>query len=430
MVEEKEKSRKFYNLSIKERLELLASEGVKREALDLLSSDSLPLELANRMIENVVGKISLPLGVLRGLKLNGKTYNVPMAIEEPSVIAAANKAAKMTLPSGFFGEADESIMTGQIQIVSFSKDALKKLDEKYEYINQLGASLASQMEKYGGGWRGFTYKILKGRRKEHLVVYFDVSVSDAMGANTINTIAEALSKEIEKITEGKSRLKIISNLSLKRMVEVKATWTKESMEKDCAKKGINTKQAIEGVLDAYELAQIDPYRVATNNKGIMNGIDAVALALGQDWRAIEAGAHTYSAINGLSPLASYSKDREGNIQGTIKLPLAVARVGGATSTLKHARAAFEILKVSSSQELAMVMASVGMANNFAAMYAMVTEGIQKGHMKLHAKNLAVLAGAESPEEIDYVSSVLSKEEKYTLDNAKAALKQFREMKHS
>ena len=416
--------KKFHNMSVEERIKTLENEGIDKEALKKLKDNILSIERANLIVENVIGRISLPLGVLRNLKLNGKFYNVLMAIEEPSVIAAANKAAKLTLNHGFVGEVKDNQMIGEIQIVNYDKSKLKHIEELMEELEKEGESLSEDMKRYGGGWRGITYKELKGERKNHLVFYFYVDVADAMGANTINTIAENLSPLIEEKLSGISRLKIISNLSTRRIVKVKALWKKENIGKDASKKGLKYDDVVEGILDAYELAKIDLYRLATNNKGIMNGIDAVALAYGQDWRAIEAGAHTYSAMNNFSPLASYKEGEEG-IVGEIELPIAVGTVGGAINSLPHAKEALKITKPSSSKELAMIMASVGLANNFSAIYAMVTEGIQRGHMKLHAKNIAILAGAKD-EEVEIVAKKLNELNSYSLEKAKEILSSIRD----
>jgi len=409
----------FYKLSAEERLKKIKeiAKLTDEEASILADAGGLKLEVSDRMIENVIGNVHLPLGIATNFKINGKEYLVPMALEEPSVVAAASKAAKLTLPEGFTAEAEEPIMIGQVQIVKV-KDAvesIKKLEERKEDIVKISKEHLKGIEKYGGGLRNIIFRTLKTSRGDMVLAEFEVDMRDAMGANMMNTLLEAIGATVAEIAGGKARLKIISNLATKRKVKVKAVWKKENIGEE----------AIEKILDGYELAANDIYRCATHNKGVMNGIDAVALACGQDWRAIEAGMHAYAAIDGYKPITHYEKDKEGNIIGTIEIPMAVATVGGATGTIETAKVALKILDAKTSQELGMVMAAVGLANNFAALYALGTEGIQKGHIKLHARNIAVLAGASTPEEIDKVADEMAKEQKYNLDFAKEALKRIK-----
>ncbi len=377
----------------------------------------MKLDVSDRMIENVIGNVHLPLGIATNFKVNGKEYLVPMALEEPSVVAAASKAAKLTLPEGFTGEAEEPIMIGQIQLVNIENavESVKKLGKRKEDIIKICKEQLKNLEKYGGGIRNVVFRTLKTSRGGMVLAEFEVDMRDAMGANMMNTMLEAVGPTIAEIAGGETRLRIISNLATKRKVKVKAVWKKELIGEE----------AIEKILDGYELAANDIYRCATHNKGVMNGIDAVALACGQDWRAIEAGMHVYAAIDGYKPITHYEKDKNGNIVGIIELPMAVATVGGATGTIDTAKVALKILNAKTSQELGMVMAAVGLANNFAALYALGTEGIQKGHMRLHARNIAVLAGASTPEEIDRVADKMAKEEEYSLDFAKKILEELK-----
>lgn len=410
----------FYKLSADERLKKIKEIAslTDEEAELLKNSGALKMEAADRMVENVVGAIHLPLGIATNFKINGKEYLVPMAIEEPSVIAAASKAAKLTLPDGFSAEAEEPIMIGQVQLVGIkdSVSALKKLEEKKEDILKLCKEQLKNLERYGGGIKDVFFRTLKTSRGEMVIAEFEVDMRDAMGANMMNTMLEAVAPTVAEFAGGETRLRIISNLATKRKVKVKAVWKKESLAEG----------GVEKVLDGYELAKNDIYRCATHNKGVMNGIDAVALACGQDWRAIEAGMHAYAAIDGrYKPITYYEKDDNGNLAGTIELPMAVATVGGATGTLDTAKVALKIVGAKTSRELGMVMAAVGLANNFAALYALATEGIQKGHMKLHARNIAVLAGASTPEEIDRVADKMAEKENYTLDFAKKMLEEIK-----
>jgi hydroxymethylglutaryl-CoA reductase len=407
----------FYKLSAEERLKRIKEiAGLTDEEAELLrNTGALGMEVADRMVENVIGAVHLPLGIATNFRINGKDYLVPMAIEEPSVIAAASRAAKLTLPEGFTAEAEEPVMIGQMQLVGIKDTvgALKKLEEKKEDIVKLCGGQLKNLERYGGGIRDVVFRTLKTPRGEMVLAEFEVDMRDAMGANMMNTMLEAVSPTVAEIAGGETRLRIISNLATKRKVRAKAVW---KIPED----------AVNKVLDGYELAANDIYRCATHNKGVMNGIDAVALACGQDWRAIEAGMHAYAAIEGkYRPVSCYEKDNEGNLVGIIELPMAVATVGGATGTLDTAKVALKIIGAKTSKELGMVMACVGLANNFAALYALATEGIQRGHMKLHARNIAVLAGASTPEEIDRVAERMAKDNNYTTDFAKKILGEIR-----
>ncbi|MBI5047049.1 hydroxymethylglutaryl-CoA reductase, degradative, partial [Candidatus Micrarchaeota archaeon] len=363
--------------------------------------------------------IHLPIGVATNFVINGKEFLVPMALEEPSVIAAASKAAKQTLPEGFHAEADESIMIGQMQIVGVKgNEAAKKISAKKKEILSLAKEKMKPHEKYGCGVRDFETKILKTDRGEMLIIEFHVAVGDAQGANMINTLLEALAPKIEGIVHGIVRLRILSNLATKRRVRVKATWNKE----------VVGDAVVEGVLDAYEFAKNDIYRCATHNKGIMNGIDAVVLATGNDWRSTEAGAHAYAATKnpkeGYSTLTKFSKNKNGDLVGEIEIPLALGIVGPAVNSSPTAKIALKIANVNSSRELAMVAASVGLANNFAALAALSTVGIQQGHMKLHARSVAMYAGATN-DEIDKVADILTSEKNFNAEFAREVLTKVR-----
>lgn len=410
----------FYKLSVEERLKKIKEIAglTEEEAALLRDTGALKSDVADRMVENVVGAVHLPLGIATNFKVNGKEYLVPMAIEEPSVIAAASKAAKLTLPEGFTAEAEEPIMIGQMQIVGVENavEAIKKLEAKKQDIMKICSEQLKGLESYGGGIRNVVFRTLKTPRGEMVLAEFEVDMRDAMGANMMNTMLEAVSPTVAEFAGGETRLRIISNLATKRKVKARAVWKKDKLGED----------AIGKILDCYELAANDIYRCATHNKGVMNGIDAVAVACGQDWRAIEAGMHAYAAISGeYKPITHYEKDKDGNLIGIIELPMAVATVGGAINTLDTAKVALKILGAKTSRELGMVMACVGLANNFAALYALSTEGIQKGHMRLHARNIAVLAGASTPEEIDEVAGKMAEKEKYNLDFAKEVLEKMR-----
>jgi len=410
----------FHKLTLEERIKFLMQHvGLEaNEAQALLNSGSLDMQVADRWIENVVGSIHLPLGLATNFKINGHELMVPMAIEEPSVVAAACRAAKQTLPDGFKADADDPVMIGQIQLIDVPdiKSAIKKIEtNKKEILGVADTFVSSHLGKFGGGVRDLAIKVVTTNRQKLLVIEFYVDVRDAMGANMINTLLEGITPTIVGYTGGKNRLRIISNLATKRKVRASAIWKKE----------VVGEEIIDGVLDAYEFANADIYRCCTHNKGIMNGIDAVVLATGNDWRAVEAGAHAYASIKGYHSLTTYKKTEKGDLEGSIELPLAVATVGGAVNTSPTAKIALKIMGVKTSQELAMVCACVGLANNFAALSALATVGIQQGHMKLHARNVAIRAGAESTEEIDLVAAKLSEEKDFTTDKARSILERFR-----
>ncbi len=407
----------FYKKTIPERIEILKAERglTEEEAKTLLNSGALDLETADHMIENLIGVNHIPLGVAPGFVINKKEYVVPMCIEEPSVVAGAAKAAKLAAQSGgFSADADEPVMSGQVQLVGVPEDALIKFEENKEEIEKVAKELCLGMERYGGGFRKAEASLLDTKRGKMLNTVFLVDVRDAMGANTINTMLEGIAPLLAEKIGGKIRLRIISNLATRRKARAKCIWKKERIGED----------AIEGILDGYELALHDIYRCATHNKGILNGVDAVALATGNDWRAVEAGIHAFAAMDGYKPLNKFYKNEDGDLVGEIELPLAVGTVGGSIKTNPIAKIALKILDVKSAQELSMVMAAVGLAQNFAALRALGTEGIQKGHMKLHASNLAVLAGAKG-DEVDAVSKKLGEEKEYTVEAAKRILKKLR-----
>mgnify|MGYP001191670238 CR=1 FL=1 len=379
----------FYKLPIEERIKRIASCAnlSESETEVLKNAGGLGLAGADRMSENVVGATHLPFALGLNFKINGKEFIIPMAIEEPSVVAAASNGAKLCLPEGFSALADEPVMTGQIQIVGLANavESAKKLEQGRKKIEEKADALSLGMKARGGGYRGMETRVLGTSRGEMLVVYFHVDVRDAMGANTINTLLEEIAPAlIECLGEGKTRAKILTNLADRRLVKAGAVWKKE----------IIGEETIEAILDIYEFAKNDIYRAATHNKGIMNGIDAVVLATGNDWRAVEAGAHAYAARSGkYMPLTHYEKDSNGNLVGSIELPMALGTVGGSISSNPIAKIGLKILGNPGASELAMAAACAGLANNFAALRAIGSEGIQKGHMKLQAKNLAAPAGA-------------------------------------
>jgi len=403
----------LYKLPREERIRLVSefaslADGQRKL---LLSDSPLKFDAADRMSENAVGMHGLPFSVATNFIVNGKEAIVPMAIEEPSVVAAASNGAKLCRDTGgFSASADPPIMIGQVQLVGCkdAEAAAKRLDERKEEALAAAAPFAENIAKYGGGLRGFAARVIGTPRGKMVVAEFHIDVRDSMGANTINTILEGAAPEIERISgDGKARLRILSNLAVARLARATAIWKKETIGAE----------AVEGVLDAWAFAEGDIFRAATHNKGIMNGIDAVALATGNDWRAVEAGAHAYASMGGrYRPLTRFKRLPNGDLHGEIELPLAVGILGGATRSLPMAQAALSILGAQSSGELASLMASVGLAQNFAALRALSTEGIQKGHMALHAKNVALAAGA-SGAVADDIAEKMAKEKDITASRA-------------
>ena len=416
----KEKSSRlpaFYKKSQGERLELIKEQVglTEAEMRQLEELKGLDFETANRMIENVIGVMPIPLGLATNFKINGKERLIPMAIEEPSVIAAASNAAKLALPNGFESKASQPVMIGQVQIVDVPdiEAALQAIELNKNELLAICDRQDSTLIKFGGGTRDLKAKVLESQRGKMIVIHVLVDVRDAMGANAVNTMAEAITNRLEEMTKGRVRLRIISNLAVHRTVKAKTTWKKELLGEE----------TIEGILDAYAFAEADQYRCTTHNKGIMNGIDAVILATGNDFRAVESGAHSFAALNGkYHSLTKYYKNEQGDLVGEIELPLALGLVGGATRTHPIARTAIKILGVKTANELAEIIGAVGLAQNFAALRALATEGIQRGHMKLHSKNIAVMSGCPS-ELIDQVADEMVKAKEINVQKAQELIEQ-------
>jgi len=411
----------FYKLSIDERLKIVKEFAglTEEETLALKNFGNLGEKLADVMIENVIGAISYPFAVAVNFMINGREYLVPMVLEEPSVVAAASNAARfMRRDGGIKAKAEASLMIGQVQVINLLNPNYAKmlvLEHKKEIID-----LANQQDpilvKLGGGAKDVEARVIDTRIGPMLILHLIVDVKDAMGANAVNTMCEAVAPLIEKITGGKVLLRIVSNYAVKRLVRAWVKVYKEDIGEE----------VVDGIVAASAFAEADPYRAVTHNKGIMNGIIAIALATAQDHRAIEASAHAYAARTGrYRPLSIWEKDEDGNLVGTLEIPLAVGTVGGATRTHPIARIALKILGVKSAKELAEIMAAVGLAQNFAALRALATEGIQKGHMKLHARNLAIMAGARG-ELVDKVAELMIKEGKVSYSRAVEILKAFKE----
>jgi hydroxymethylglutaryl-CoA reductase len=409
----------FYKLSPKERLALVKEfAGLSDGECDLLQdTGSLPLEAADRMIENVVGAFPLPLGIGVNFFINNRDYLVPMAIEEPSVVAAASYAAKMVRDGGgFHTSSTPPVMIGQIQVVGMGDPEAAKQrvliakEELLKKANEQDPVLVSA----GGGAKDLDAKVISTTVGPMLIVELHVDCRDAMGANAVNTMAEAVAPLIEQVTGGRVYLRIISNLATKRLARAWCTVPKESL---------GGEEVVDGIVNASAFAAADPYRAATHNKGAMNGIIAVVLATGNDHRAIEAGAHAYAALKGrYTSLSTWEKTENGDLKGTIELPMAVGLIGGAVRTHPIAKIAIKILGVKTANEFAEVIAAVGLAQNLAALRALAHEGIQRGHMSLHARNIAVAAGATG-DLINVVAERMVKERKIRMDRAKELIKE-------
>lgn len=410
----------FYNLPVEERLKIVKDfASLTDDEVDVVRNGKLAIEIADHMIENVIGLYSLPFAIATNFLINGKDYLVPMVIEEPSVVAAASNAAKMARESGgFYASATDSIMISQIQVVKVPnlEEARRAILAEKEKLLASANEMDPLLTRLGGGARDLEVRVVESDAGPMLIVHLLVDTLDAMGANTVNTMAEGLAPTIERLTGGKVYLRIISNLADRRLARAKAKFSKAA---------IGGEDVVEGIMWAYRFAKYDPYRAATHNKGIMNGIIAVALATGQDTRALEAGAHSYAARSGkYTTLTEYWVDENGDLWGSIELPMAVGTVGGVVRVHPIAKIALKILGVEKAKELAMVMASVGLAQNFAALRALATEGIQAGHMKLHARNIAMSAGA-TPSEVDEVVERMLRERKIHVERAKQILEEMR-----
>lgn len=388
----------FHKLPMSERLEKLGRmfRLTPEELLQLQGVGTLDPTLANQMIENAVGTFSLPLGLGLNLTVNGRDYLVPMAVEEPSVVAAVSFASKIVREAGgFVGEADEPMMIGQVQVTRYGDptEATRKILEAKENILALANSFHPAMVRRGGGARDVEVRVLpapEGPRGEPLlIVHLLIDCQEAMGANLINTMAEGVAPLIEQVTGGKVYLRILSNLADRRLARATCRIPVEAL----ADFGMKGEDVAEGIAQASRFAQADPYRAATHNKGVMNGIDSVAIATGQDWRAIEAGAHAFACRDGqYRPLSTWYLE-EGHLVGRIELPLALGTVGGPIKVHPGVQVAHKLMKTSSAREMSMVFAAVGLAQNFAALRALGSVGIQQGHMALHARCVAVTAGA-------------------------------------
>jgi hydroxymethylglutaryl-CoA reductase len=409
----------FYELPLAERVAHVATwagltaaeQGVFAAASGLAESQ------ADQMIENVVGVYGLPLGIAVNFLVNGRDVLVPMAIEEPSVVAGASFAARLVRAGGGFATSStEPVMIAQIQVLDLAdpEAARAQLLHRKPELLELANATDPLLISLGGGARDVQARVIpESPSGPMLVVHLLFDCRDAMGANTVNTAAEALAPLVEEITGGRVNLRIISNLADQRLARARAVVPWAAL----ATAEFDGQLVVRRIVEAYALAAADPYRAATHNKGIMNGVDAVVVATGNDWRAIEAGAHAYAARSGrYTSLSTWDQDAAGNLVGTLEMPMAVGMVGGATRVHPAARVALKVLGVRSARELAETMVAVGLAQNLAALRALATEGIQRGHMALHARQVAIAAGASGPL-VEQVARRLVAEKKVRLDRA-------------
>ena len=408
---------KFHEKTRNERIKIVESfASLSKEDVAILKSNGgISFDQANNMVENALGTISFPLGIATNFKINGKDYLVPMAIEEPSVIAAASKAAKIARKyGGFIMKADEPYSIGQIQVVGVNpKTSIPKIIKASDEILRLANSKSKTLSKMGRGAKKISCKELKAKSGKMLVVELLIDVGNAMGANVTNTMCEGIAPIIEKITGGRVILRILSNYSTKRLVKGKAIFDKDEL-------GGN--EIVDNIILAYQFATNDPYRAVTHNKGIMNGVIAVANSTGQDTRAIEAAAHAYASRNGkYTSLTGWKKNKSGNLVGEIEVPMSVGIVGGIVNVHPMIKVCNKILGVKSAKELACVIGAVGLAQNLSAIRALASEGIQKGHMKLHAKNIASSAGVPKSK-VDEVIMRMILEGNISITRAKEILK--------
>ncbi|MBF2477401.1 hydroxymethylglutaryl-CoA reductase, degradative [Listeria marthii] len=421
---------KFYKKTVEERHAILAEyAGLNEEEQSFLASTgALSFDKANHMIENTIGIYSLPLGLGMNMLLNGKSYVVPMAMEEPSVVAAQSSGAKLIAQNGgITGRATKRKMIGQIELISVSDIQLAKENviANQEKLVTIANEAHPSLQKRGGGAVDLQVRTAQTASGETLfIVHLLVDTQEAMGANMVNTMVETLAPELEALTSGKANMRILSNL----VDEATATAMCRIKPESLATKTQSGEWVRDRIIAAYEFADADIYRAATHNKGIMNGIDAVIMAFGNDWRAVEAASHAYAARTGsYKPMTKWSKDAEGYLVGELTLPMPVAFVGGSIGIHPIATLSKKIARVESAKELAMLVCAVGLTQNLAALKALVTEGIQRGHMSLQAKSLAMTAGAKA-DEIEKVATFLQESKQLNVVAAKEFIAKLRSEK--
>jgi hydroxymethylglutaryl-CoA reductase len=415
----------FYQLALPERRQIVADWAEMTPAQTAALEQGLTLAQADKMVENAIGLFSLPLGIATNFRVNGRDVLVPMVIEEPSVVAGASFAAKLARAGGgFHTESDDPIMIGQIQVSGLADPAAaagRVLAQRSRLLELANRTDPVVVSLHGGAREIETRVLSESPVGALLVVHILYDCRDAMGANMVNTACEALAPLVEEITGGRVNLRILSNLADRRLARARCLIPAAAL----ATETFSGALVAQRIVEAYALAAVDPYRAATHNKGIMNGVDAVVIATGNDWRAVEAGAHAYAARDGrYRSLSTWSLSPEGDLVGSLELPMAVGIVGGATRVHPVARAALQIMGVVKARELAEIIVAVGLAQNLAAMRALATEGIQRGHMALHARQVAIAAGAVGPE-VDAIAASMVTERVIRGDRATALLAQLR-----
>jgi hydroxymethylglutaryl-CoA reductase len=417
----------FYNLTLAQRLSELAQRGeLSPDDIAALSGQAgLTIEQADHMIENVVGVLALPLGIALNFIVNGREVLVPMAIEEPSVVAGASFMAKLARAGGgFIARVDPPEMIGQIQLLCISDlyTARQAILEQKSHLLAEISELDPVLKRLGGGPRDLEVRLIEESPiGAFLVVHLIYDVRDAMGANAVNTAVERLAPQLESISGGKAHLRILSNLADHRLARAECTIPLNKLAFDA----YTAEDVRDGIISAWAFAVADPYRAATHNKGIMNGVDSVVIATGNDWRAIEAGAHAYAALSGrYTSLSTWGQDAQGNLVGSLEMPMAVGIVGGATQVHPVARASLKLMGVTTAGQLAEIIVSVGLAQNLAALRALATEGIQRGHMGLHARQVAIAAGAQG-EVIEQLAAQMVAEKTVRVDRAKEILDEWK-----
>ncbi len=407
----------FHKLGIQRRLDILKERcNLEPDTIQaMLNTGNLPADIADHLIENVITTMNIPVGIATNMKVDGHDVLVPMATEESSVVAAVCNAARQCYDSGGFTTSmSGSQMIAQIQLVNITNPQFSRIAilEQKAQIKKLCDECDPILLSLGGGLQDIEVRIIDSNIGPMVITHLIVDTRDAMGANAVNTMAEKLAPLIEQWTGGKVYLRILSNLADRRLARARATWTCEAIGGEAIR---------DGIMSAYHFAESDPYRAATHNKGIMNGVSAVVLATGNDTRAVEAGAHAYAARNGhYGSLTHWEINKTGDLVGSIEMPMAVGLVGGATKLHPMAKANLQILGVTSASQLARIIAATGLAQNFAALKALATTGIQKGHMALHAQNVAMMAGAVG-QQIDQVANALISQGTIRIDVAQKIL---------
>lgn len=417
----------LYKLPLDERKAKLAqAAAISPETLSAYDTGGLTADAADHMIENALGTYALPVGIALNFQVNGRDVLVPMVIEEPSVVAGASFMAKLArLGGGFTATADEPLMIGQIQVLELHDLPAARstlLEHKKELLAEADA-VDPVLKRFGGGARDLEVRIIEDSPiGPFIAVHLIYDVRDAMGANAVNTACEKLAPRVEAITGGRVHLRILSNLADRRLARVRCKIPVGQLAFGDENLRYSGEQVRDGIIAAYAFAAADPYRAATHNKGIMNGVDAVVIATGNDWRAVEAGAHAYAARSGrYTSLSTWDKDTDGDLVGTLEMPMAVGIIGGATKVHPGAQAALKLMGVTKAAELAEIIVSVGLAQNMAALRALATEGIQRGHMSLHARQVAIAAGATG-DQIEEVALRMVEEKLVRIDRAEEILR--------